>query len=56
MEKDQERRAIERRREEAARIIAEREKRKQLKRTDEWLLDQDALRAAAIKAGLEPPD
>jgi hypothetical protein len=53
---DQEQRAIERRRDEAARIIADIQKRKQLKQTNEWLLDQDALRRAAIMAGLEKPD
>jgi hypothetical protein len=50
---EEERRANERRREAAARIIADRQKRKKLKQTDEMLLDQEALRQAAIRAGLD---
>lgn len=52
---EEERRANERRRETAARIIAGEQKRKKLKQTDEMLLDQEALRRAAIEAGLEKP-
>jgi hypothetical protein len=44
------------RREQAARIIAGNERLKRLKMTDELLLDQEALRQAAIRAGLEKPD
>lgn len=53
MTKVQERHANERRRQEAARIIAANEKCKRMKQTDELLLDQDALERAAIRAGLE---
>jgi len=53
MTKEQERRENERRRQQAALIIASNEKRKRIKQTDELLLDQDALKRAAIRAGLE---
>jgi len=56
MSKDIERREATRRREQALRIIADNEKRARTKRTDELLLDREALRQAAIRAGLEPPD
>jgi hypothetical protein len=46
----------ERRRNEAAKIIAENIKKKRMRDTDERLLDQDTLRRAAIRAGLEKPD
>lgn len=46
----------ERRRNAAAKIIAENAKKKRMRDTDERLLDQDALRNAAIRAGLEKPD
>ncbi|MEP7043201.1 MAG: hypothetical protein ABI843_09060 [Dokdonella sp.] len=52
----EEERANERRRQEAARIILDNEKRAKHKRTDEWLIDQEALRQAAIRVGLEKPD
>ncbi|HEY0232814.1 MAG TPA: hypothetical protein VGC55_16320 [Dokdonella sp.] len=52
---EEERRANEQRREKAARIIAEKQKRKKLKQTDELLLDREALRQAAIRAGLVKP-
>jgi hypothetical protein len=44
------------RREEAARIILENERRKRTADTNERLLDQEALRQAMIRAGLEKPD
>jgi len=53
---EEERRASQRRREAAADIIAEKQKRQRLKNTDEMLLDQEALRKAAIEAGLEKPE
>ena len=53
MTNEQERLANERRRQEAALIIQANEKRKRIKQTDELLLDQDALKRAAIRAGLE---
>lgn len=55
MDKRDHEKANQRRREEAARIIVENNKRKQLKDTNERLLDQEALRQAAIRAGLEKP-
>jgi len=56
MTNEQERLANERRRQEAALIIQANEKRKRIKQTDELLLDQEALKRAAIRAGLEKPD
>jgi PHD/YefM family antitoxin component YafN of YafNO toxin-antitoxin module len=56
MTNEQERLANERRRQEAALIIQANEKRKRIKQTDELLLDQEALKRAAILAGLEKPD
>lgn len=56
MSDDVERRAIERRRQEAARIIAANEKRRRARITNELLLDQDALSRAAAEAGLEEPE
>jgi hypothetical protein len=47
----------ERRRYEALKIIAANLRRKQMRDTDEQLLDQEALRQASARAGLEPsPD
>jgi len=55
-EKKEEQNANERRRFEALRIIADLQRRKRLKQTNELLLDQEALRLAAIRAGLQKPD
>jgi hypothetical protein len=43
------------RREEAARIIATNEQRRRVSETNELLLDQEALRQAAIRAAIEEP-
>jgi|GEM_PF-2299331 predicted transcriptional regulator len=51
--KKEEQTANERRRYEALHIIAELQRRKRQNRTNEMLLDQEALRQAAIRAGLE---
>jgi len=52
-QKKEEQHANERRRYEALRIIADLQQRKRHRQTNEMLLDQDALRQAAIRAGLE---
>jgi hypothetical protein len=54
-QKKEEQNANERRRYEALRIIADLQRRKKQRETNEMLLDQDALRQAAIRAGLEEP-
>ena len=46
MTQDDERRAVERRRVQAIRIITAREKQKRFKRTEQLLLDEDARRRA----------
>lgn len=53
MSSNDEQRSNERRRQQAAEIIAAQQKRKRLAETDEMLLDQEALRQAAIRAGLK---
>ena len=56
MNRQMDREANDRRRNEAARIIAEHARFKQTRDTNERLLDQDALRQASIRAGLETPE
>ena len=53
MSRQEEQLAIRKRREQAARLIAEKERRRQRARTDEQLLDQERLREAMLRAGLE---
>jgi hypothetical protein len=51
--KKEEQNANERRRYEALRIIADLQRRKRHKQTNEMLLDQETLRLAALRTGLE---
>jgi len=44
------------RRDQALVVIADNERRDRMRRTDEMLLDREALRQAAIRAGLETSD
>lgn len=53
MSRQEEQRAMHKRREQAARLIAEQQRQKQRARTDEQLLDQARLREAMLRAGLE---
>lgn len=53
MSRQEEQQAIAKRREQAARLIAEQEQSRQRARTDEQLLDQERLREAMVRAGLE---
>jgi hypothetical protein len=55
MSKESDQLANERRRDEAARIIAENARSKRFRDTNEKLLDRETLRLAAVRAGLEKP-
>ena len=43
-------------RDQALAVIADNERRDRMRRTDELLLDREALRQASIRAGLEKPE